>query len=183
MILWCTRNIWWPLANECFFLGCYRIVLQHSICSSPIKPYNRCQNRLSEERKAWRKNHPLGFIARPMKNSDGLLNLMLWEFPIPSQKNTPWEGGLYHGQIIFKDDYPLASPKVKFVPPLFHPNVFPSGTVCLSLLDEEKGWRSTVTIKEILLCIQVRCFLTPSWLRIKKIWYCRKLGPSKDGHV
>lgn len=37
----------------------------------------------------------------------------------------------------------------KFEPPLFHPNVYPSGTVCLSLLDEEKDWRPAVTIKQV----------------------------------
>ena len=56
---------------------------------------------------------------------------------------------------IFQDDYPSTPPKVKFVPPLFHPNVYPSGTVCLSLLDEEKDWRPAITIKQILLGIQV----------------------------
>jgi len=112
------------------------------------------QARLSEERKGWRKDHPFGFIARPMKNPDGSLNLMLWEYGIPGKKNTPWEGGLYKGQIIFKDDYPSTPPKVKFVPPLFHPNVYPSGTVCLSLLDEEKDWRPAITVKQILLGIQ-----------------------------
>ena len=30
-----------------------------------------------------------------------------------------------------------------------------AGTVCLSLLDEEKDWRPAVTIKQILLGIQV----------------------------
>merc|ERR1712013_161975 len=49
------------------------------------------------------------------------------------------------GQIIFKDDFPTTPPKVKFVPPLFHPNVYPSGTVCLSILDEEKDWRPAIT--------------------------------------
>ena len=39
----------------------------------------------------------------------------------------------------------------KFEPPLFHPNVYPSGTVCLSLLDEEKDWRPAVTIKQVIL--------------------------------
>merc|ERR1712112_427829 len=57
---------------------------------------------LSEERKSWRKDHPFGFIARPMKNADGTMNLMLWEYGIPGKKGTPWEGGLYKGQIIFK---------------------------------------------------------------------------------
>jgi ubiquitin-conjugating enzyme E2 I len=40
------------------------------------------------------------------------------------------------------------------VPPLFHPNVYPSGTVCLSILNEEEGWKPAITIKEILLGIQ-----------------------------
>ena len=31
---------------------------------------------------------------------------------------------------------------------------FQSGTVCLSLLDEEKDWRPAITIKQILLGIQ-----------------------------
>ena len=107
------------------------------------------QARLSEERKAWRKDHPFGFIARPMKNIDGALNLTVWEYAIPGKKGTPWEGGLYKGQMIFKDEYPTSPPKVKFVPPLFHPNVYPSGTVCLSLLDEEKDWRPAITIKQV----------------------------------
>jgi ubiquitin-conjugating enzyme E2 I len=36
----------------------------------------------------------------------------------------------------------------KFSPPLFHPNVYPSGTVCLSILDEEKSWKPAITIKQ-----------------------------------
>jgi ubiquitin-conjugating enzyme E2 I len=51
-----------------------------------------------------------------------------------------------------KADIPRLSGK--FVPPLFHPNVYPSGTVCLSILNEEEGWRPAITIKEILLGIQ-----------------------------
>lgn len=54
----------------------------------------------------------------------------------------------------FKDDYPSSPPKCKFDPPLFHPNVYPSGTVCLSILDEEKDWRPAITIKQILMGIQ-----------------------------
>ncbi|CAH1794067.1 unnamed protein product [Owenia fusiformis] len=69
-------------------------------------------------------------------------------------KGTPWENGLYKLRMLFKDDYPSSPPKCKFEPPLFHPNIYPSGTVCLSLLDEEKDWRPAVTIKQILLGIQ-----------------------------
>lgn len=43
----------------------------------------------------------------------------------------------------------------KFVPPLFHPNVYPSGTVCLSILNEEEDWKPAITIKQILVGIQM----------------------------
>jgi len=68
------------------------------------------QARLSEERKDWRKGHPFGFNASPMKNPDGTLNLMVWEYAIPGKKDTPWEGGLYKGQMRFEEDYPNSPP-------------------------------------------------------------------------
>ncbi len=43
----------------------------------------------------------------------------------------------------------LPPTKGKFTPPLFHPNVFPSGTICLSILDEDKGWKPAITIKQV----------------------------------
>ena len=41
-------------------------------------------------------------IDRPMKNADGTMNLMLWEYGIPGKKGTPWEGGLYIGRDNFQ---------------------------------------------------------------------------------
>lgn len=55
---------------------------------------------------------------------------------------------------IFTKDYPSKPPKCKFTPPLFHPNVYPSGTICLSILNEEEGWRPAITVKQMLLGIQ-----------------------------
>ena len=94
------------------------------------------------------------------------MNLMNWECAIPGKKGTLWEGGLYKIRMIFKDDYPSSpvilllfgylfnfrdiQPKCKFEPPLFHPNVYPSGTVCLSILDEEKDWRPAINIKQVI---------------------------------
>jgi hypothetical protein len=40
----------------------------------------------------------------------------------------------------------------KFAPVIFHPNVFPSGTVCLSILNEEKAWRPSITVKQVRSC-------------------------------
>ncbi|TKR77921.1 hypothetical protein L596_018810 [Steinernema carpocapsae] len=110
--------------------------------------------RLSEERKAWRKDHPFGFIAKPTKNASGALDLFNWECAIPGKKGTAWEGGLFKLRMIFKDDFPSTPPKCRFEPPLFHPNVYPSGTVCLSLLDENKDWKPSISIRQLLLGIQ-----------------------------
>ncbi|XP_053668726.1 SUMO-conjugating enzyme UBC9-B-like [Anopheles marshallii] len=111
-------------------------------------------SRLGKELKAWRKDHPYGFVARPVKNLDGSLNLMAWECAIPGKKGTAWEGGLYKLMMTFKDDYPFSPPNCVFEPPLFHPNVYPSGSVCLSLLNVESDWHPAITIEQILLSIQ-----------------------------
>ena len=55
----------------------------------------------------------------------------------------------------FTEDYPSKPPKCKFTPPLFHPNIYPSGTVCLSILNEDEDWRPGITVKQMLIGIQV----------------------------
>ena len=45
--------------------------------------------RLTEERKNWRKDHPPGFYARPMKKDDDSTNLMVWEAGIPGKDSNP----------------------------------------------------------------------------------------------
>ena len=54
----------------------------------------------------------------------------------------------------FTEEYPSKPPKCKFNPPLFHPNVYPSGTVCLSILNEDEDWRAAITVRQVLLGIQ-----------------------------
>jgi len=56
----------------------------------------------------------------------------------------------------------------KFTPPLFHPNVYPSGTVCLSILDEEKSWKPAITIKQVGIWIP----LSHDWHLTPSIRFC-----------
>lgn len=44
----------------------------------------------------------------------------------------------------FTPDYPTKPPKVSFDPPLFHPNVYPDGKICLSIINENGDWRGAV---------------------------------------
>ncbi|KAK9816686.1 hypothetical protein WJX72_003701 [[Myrmecia] bisecta] len=112
------------------------------------------RSRLAEERKAWRKDKPFGFFARPENNEDGTVNLMRWSCHIPGKPDTDWEGGFFPLTMEFTEDYPSKPPKCKFPANFFHPNIYPSGTVCLSILNEEEGWRPSITVKQILLGIQ-----------------------------
>lgn len=91
-------------------------------------------------------------MARPTKNADGTINLMKWECAVPGKTGTPWEGGLYKLRLIFREDCPTTAPMCKFDPPIFHPNVFESGGVCLSIFDYD--WHPEMTIKQILIGIQ-----------------------------
>ena len=54
----------------------------------------------------------------------------------------------------FFEEYPNKPPKCKFNPVLFHPNIYPCGTVCLSILDEDEDWKPSITIPELLKGIQ-----------------------------
>jgi ubiquitin-conjugating enzyme E2 I len=111
-------------------------------------------NRLEEERKAFVRDHPQNFIARPVKNANGQMDLLNWECAIPGCIKTPWEGGLFEVTMNFSLDYPTIPPVCKFKQPIFHPNVFPSGLIGLDfLVRPEIHWRPTITIKQILLAI------------------------------
>jgi len=113
-----------------------------------------CLNRLNEERKQWRKDHPFGFVAKPVRLPNGTMDLKKWECAVPGKDKTLWADGVFKLEVTFPDEYPTKPPKCRFTPPLFHPNVYPSGTVCLSILNEEQDWKPAITIKDILKGIQ-----------------------------
>ena len=54
----------------------------------------------------------------------------------------------------FTEEYPSKPPKCKLPPHFFHPNIYPSGTVCLSILNEDEDWKPSITIKQVLLGVQ-----------------------------
>lgn len=64
-------------------------------------------NRLKKERKEWRKDHPFGFVAKPIDNPDGTTNMLKWYCEIPGPKDSPWEVGTYVLMMDFSHDYPV----------------------------------------------------------------------------
>ncbi|KAG8831827.1 Ubiquitin-conjugating enzyme E2 7 [Serendipita sp. 400] len=70
------------------------------------------------------------FTAGPVSEED----MFAWEALIEGPKDTPFEGGVFLAKLAFPSDYPLSPFKMRFEPPLFHPNVYPDGNVCISIL-------------------------------------------------
>ncbi|KAF8138063.1 ubiquitin-conjugating enzyme/RWD-like protein [Mycena galopus ATCC 62051] len=64
----------------------------------------------------------------PLKWKMPIVDLRQWQAHIPGLKNTPWEGGVYSLDVIFYPASPEFIPKLRFFRPLFHPNVYSSGT-------------------------------------------------------
>lgn len=64
-------------------------------------------NRLKKERKDWRKDHPFGFVAKPITNNDGSLDMLKWSCEIPGPKGSIWEAGVYMLSMDFGNDYPV----------------------------------------------------------------------------
>lgn len=113
--------------------------------------------RLAAERSAWRKDHPHKFVAKPETNADGSTDLMRWRCVIPGKEGTPWAPGEYHLKLTFSHDYPARPPVARFDPPLYHPNFYDDGKVCLDIINDplQGGrWAPCITIRQILIAIQ-----------------------------
>lgn len=56
--------------------------------------------------------------------------------------------------MFFGDEYPFLPPICYVGKEIKHPNIDDSGKIYLALLDKEKEWEPSITIKPILLAIQ-----------------------------
>ncbi|KAL3842404.1 hypothetical protein ACJMK2_020439 [Sinanodonta woodiana] len=72
-------------------------------------------------------------------------------------EGTPYEGGLFKLEIQIPDRYPFEPPKVRFVTPIYHPNIDSGGRICLDTLKmPPKGaWKPCLNISTVLTSIQL----------------------------
>jgi ubiquitin-protein ligase len=69
------------------------------------------RKRLVEERKSWRKDHPIGFWARPQASADGSTDMFRWKAGIPGKEGTDWQGGVFTVSMEFSEEYPARPPR------------------------------------------------------------------------
>ncbi|KAM9003147.1 LOW QUALITY PROTEIN: ubiquitin-conjugating enzyme E2 G2 [Sarcophilus harrisii] len=99
--------------------------------------------RLMAEYKQLTLNPPEGIVAGPMNEE----NFFEWEALIMGPEDTCFEFGVFPAILSFPLDYPLSPPKMRFTCEMFHPNIYPDGRVCISILhapgDDPMGYESS----------------------------------------
>ena len=63
--------------------------------------------RLEREKRAIDGENSTNMLSGPMPN-----DLFEWHFTFRGSEGTDYEGGLYHGRILYPEDYPLGSPEI-----------------------------------------------------------------------
>ena len=88
-----------------------------------------------------------------------------WSVVLFGPQDTIYEGGYFKALLEFPYDYPNSPPKMKFLSQMFHPNIYPDGRVCISILhnpgndifnEQEKAeerWRPSLGAEQILISV------------------------------
>ena len=64
----------------------------------------------------------------------------------------PPQGGVFSLRLTFPENYPDKPPRVRFLTDVFHPNVFPDGSLCLDIIQD--AWSPVTTVSSLLTSIQ-----------------------------
>ncbi|KAK1835863.1 ubiquitin-conjugating enzyme E2 R1 [Podospora conica] len=87
------------------------------------------KTRLMSEMKALRKENWINF------EDDDSSNLLKWRFALMViNSDSAFNGGYFRAEMTFSDDYPYSPPKFRFLIPITHPNIYPDGRLCISIL-------------------------------------------------
>lgn len=102
--------------------------------------------RIQREVIEMKKDPPPNCSAGP-EGSD----MFRWEGMIIGPSDSPYQGGVFHLTIQFPAEYPFKPPHVRFTTKIYHPNINPTGLICLDILKDM--WSPALTISKVLLCI------------------------------
>ena len=116
----------------------------------------------------WAPRRAADLLREPVEGfSAGLLNeenFFEWGITVMGPQDTLYEGGCFKTVLNFPPDYPNNPPSCRFTSEMWHPNVYPDGRVCISILhspgDDPNGyetaaerWTPIQTVETIMLSI------------------------------
>lgn len=104
--------------------------------------------RIQKELQDLQKDPPANCSAGPEGSGNDLFK---WEGFIYGPSDSPYQGGIFRLRIQFPTDYPFKPPHVQFLTKIYHPNINPTGLICIDILKDQ--WSPALTISKVLLCI------------------------------
>lgn len=78
--------------------------------------------------------------------------MLCWVATIQGPENTPYSGLSLRLKFDFPQRYPFVAPEVRFVSPIYHPNVDMKGRICLDILKDK--WSAVLNTGTVLLSLQ-----------------------------
>lgn len=96
------------------------------------------EKRLMKELGMMRSEKGLGITVSLAKAHTGAERLDKWDLWITGPESSPYEGYVLRARMEFPPQYPYQPPKFKFISPVFHPNVYEDGKVCISILHTDQ---------------------------------------------
>ena len=109
--------------------------------------------RMKKELQTLQKDPPHGVSC--WLQDEGNLDLLKVQL-IPNE-STPYSGGVFELEISIPERYPFEPPRVKFLTPIYHPNIDSAGRICLDILKPPPhgNWKPAQNISSILRSIQL----------------------------
>ncbi|KAK4157219.1 ubiquitin-conjugating enzyme E2 R1 [Chaetomidium leptoderma] len=87
------------------------------------------KTRLMSEMKGLQKEKWINF------EDDEQDNILKWRFALMViNSDSAFNGGYFKAEFVFTDEYPYQPPKFRFLIPINHPNIYPDGQLCISIL-------------------------------------------------
>lgn len=96
------------------------------------------KKRLLKELEMVNTEKGLGISAKLVLTPAGQELLNEWDLFISGPDDTLYEGFELHARITFPPQYPYQPPSFQFISPIFHPNVYADGKVCISILHTDQ---------------------------------------------
>ncbi|XP_010222565.1 PREDICTED: ubiquitin-conjugating enzyme E2 T, partial [Tinamus guttatus] len=95
---------------------------------------------------------PPGVTCWPSEQRPGQLHAQ-----ILGSADTPYEKGIFNLEIVVPERYPFEPPKIRFLTPIYHPNIDAAGRICLDVLKlpPQGAWRPSLNISTLLTSIQL----------------------------
>lgn len=114
---------------------------------SQILMSHDARRRLLRDLKKMQSDPQEGISATPEQD-----NILKWSALIMGPEDTMFEDGIFKLTMEFSEEYPIKPPKVAFTTPMFHPNIYGNGNICIDIL--QHNWSPAYDVCAILTSIQ-----------------------------